>query len=66
MLCGIPLVLLVVGVGETPRHYIAELALVIWLSVQLIATLLWECVSCIKYDMCLIWSVFMLFYNYRV
>ena len=29
MLCGIPLVLLVVGVGETPRHYIAELALVI-------------------------------------
>ncbi len=29
MICGIPLVLLVVGVGETPRHYIAELALVI-------------------------------------
>ncbi|MGZ8502484.1 MAG: ArnT family glycosyltransferase, partial [Candidatus Limnocylindrales bacterium] len=28
-ICGIPLVLLVVGVGETPRHYIAELALVI-------------------------------------
>ncbi|HSS35150.1 MAG TPA: glycosyltransferase family 39 protein [Patescibacteria group bacterium] len=29
MLCGIPLVLLVVGVGETPRHYLAELALLI-------------------------------------
>ncbi len=29
MICGIPLVLLVVGVGETPRHYIQELALVI-------------------------------------
>jgi hypothetical protein len=29
MICGIPLVLLVVGVGETPRHYIAELALLI-------------------------------------
>jgi 4-amino-4-deoxy-L-arabinose transferase-like glycosyltransferase len=29
MVCGIPLVLLVIGVGETPRHYIAELALVI-------------------------------------
>jgi 4-amino-4-deoxy-L-arabinose transferase-like glycosyltransferase len=29
MICGIPLVLLVVGVGETPRHYIAELALVV-------------------------------------
>ncbi len=28
-ICGIPLVLLVVGVGETPRHYIAELALVV-------------------------------------
>ncbi|MDP9481890.1 MAG: hypothetical protein M3P84_01560 [Chloroflexota bacterium] len=28
-ICGIPLVLLVVGVGETPRHYIAELALLI-------------------------------------
>ena len=28
-ICGIPLVLLVVGVGETPRHYIAELALII-------------------------------------
>ena len=28
-ICGIPLVLLVVGVGETPRHYIAELALVL-------------------------------------
>ncbi len=29
MICGIPLVLLVIGVGETPRHYIQELALVI-------------------------------------
>ncbi len=29
MICGIPLVLLVLGVGETPRHYIQELALVI-------------------------------------
>lgn len=28
-ICGIPLVLLVVGVGETPRHYIAELALIV-------------------------------------
>jgi len=31
-LCGIPLVLLVFGVGETPRHYIAELALVLLLA----------------------------------
>jgi 4-amino-4-deoxy-L-arabinose transferase-like glycosyltransferase len=28
-ICGLPLVLLVVGVGETPRHYIAELALIL-------------------------------------
>ena len=28
-ICGIPLILLVVGVGETPRHYIAELALIV-------------------------------------
>ncbi len=31
-ICGIPLVLLVLGVGETPRHYIAELALVVLLA----------------------------------
>lgn len=28
-ICGIPLILLVVGVGETPRHYIAALALIL-------------------------------------
>jgi hypothetical protein len=31
-LCGIPLVLLVFGVGETPRHYIAEIGLVLLLA----------------------------------
>jgi 4-amino-4-deoxy-L-arabinose transferase-like glycosyltransferase len=31
-ICGIPLILLVVGVGETPRHYIAELALIVLLG----------------------------------
>jgi hypothetical protein len=30
--CGIPLVLLVMGVGETPRHYIAELGILIVLG----------------------------------
>lgn len=29
VVCGIPLILLVVGIGETPRHYVAELALII-------------------------------------
>ncbi|MEO8229231.1 MAG: hypothetical protein ABI628_05635 [Chloroflexota bacterium] len=28
-ICGIPLILLVVGVGETPRHYIAALAVIL-------------------------------------
>src|SRR5439155_20606192 len=34
--CGIPLILLVEGVGETPRHYIAEVGLI-----TLVATVGW-------------------------
>jgi hypothetical protein len=32
VLCGVPLVFLVIGVGETPRHYFAEIALVMILA----------------------------------
>jgi hypothetical protein len=30
--CGIPLVLLVIGIGETPRHYVANLAVLVALG----------------------------------
>ena len=32
IVCGIPLVLLVIGVGETPRHYLTELILLLVLG----------------------------------